>query len=1280
MESHQNEALENAKRILGEDCWAQTGDASASAASDWLTVQRGRDLFLPGWGGFDVPEAFHACQTAGVKGIPSVAELRSHGYLAKFFPALPDKLGSNRIQRLLLAPESLLARYVVQHRSFWACGEHLNRLDEVERHFDEICTGSSAKVLKEEPRKLLNRLARDQAVADHPLVHFTHLASQISAGFDESLGLCQSEMPCFELSVLLDSHAVVRAAQELNNCAADYVRDIRQKRCALVVLRSKKLLAMGEWDLHGRRWSQISEHSDEPVREEWLTMFEQMEGDWLFPSIASLCLPDLSGTSPFLQDMSEDVVSIFSPEGLECLERICSTAGDQLRPCLGWPSLLPGCCNLEAATALLIWTVADVLCVETSNSDALEVVDMLLMRRADPQAMTDQGWAPLMFAVLSEHEELAAKLLEGAADVDARSGQTGRTALMLACGTCQASMVRLLLTGKAAVDSASRIDGRTALLMAAEISAWSIVDLLLEAAAETNARRFDGKTVTMLAVEANQEELLRQLARQRADLNAKDDAGCTALAAAMTRRTGLVELVQCLADGRCDLDMPYTTRKKHMSALACAAETGNMEVVELLVMCRAAVGGSLDATSTTSMASPSPLTAAAIAERWPVVRRLVELRAALSDTDGGNRAIFQAVKAGERDLVAFLCLQKASPNALGPLENPSGNGGSCAVAAAAAAGQTAMLQTLATARADLDLSPENGLAPLLAAALNKRWAALQQLLELRAQTDAADPQGRTALILAASQGQSRAVSSLIDCRASLELRSVDGQTALLAAARHQHWMALRRLAEALADPNVVENKTAKPVILRVAETSQWDTLIHLARHRADLEVRGQGGRRVLMFAAECGLDDVAWWLLQSRANPDAQDDKGETALLKACNRQFAPTLSGPSQLVDGALFQRCQLPECSAMLRVAIKKSRIPAPLASLFSLLSFLCLAFQLRDRNMSRSAQDVETSAAVEWPRGGGLTELSSFYLQMMSLQHLAARRQTWPRSCRAATCGIDWFGLSFAPQLLAAPDELRDMVLFVPGLPAQPLRKQQFGRANSGLRQQGKFDPGENGVHCRVALQHEWQLPFLAPDLLLLQMTSAKQHALVILRGWSGPMGPMTASGVIARAPVQLVSHHPQVPRLCLPNQSGQPVWVQRAAVEPGFSGVPSPVKTLSTDMLSRSVQVVPLQGSSVDLSASRSGYPAHAVDTLSRTVSACRHVPEHGSFRAASPTRLALGCLASPKAKPAIYRAVPVDQRLHSEARVFTGAVHRRMVSPGRAGPVFAAGTLPASKVR
>ena len=54
-----------------------------------------------------------------------------------------------------------------------------------------------------------------------------------------------------------------------------------------------------------------------------------------------------------------------------------------------------------------------------------------------------------------------------------------------------------------------------------------------------------------------------------------------------------------------------------------------------------------------------------------------------------------------------------------------------------------------------------------------------------------------------------------------------------------------------------------------------------------------------MYSAECGLDDVAWpmpqatderfawlrWLLKCRADPNAEDHRGETALVKACNRQ-----------------------------------------------------------------------------------------------------------------------------------------------------------------------------------------------------------------------------------------------------------------------------------------------------------------------------------------------------------------------------------------------------------
>ena len=123
MESHQNEALENAERILGEDCWAQTGDASASDVSDWLAVQRGRDLFLPGWGGFDVPEAFHACQAAGVKGIPSVAELRSLSYYVSMISLLLS-LSSRQNQYMQYAcPETISSRPLKQ------CEEPLNLLE-----------------------------------------------------------------------------------------------------------------------------------------------------------------------------------------------------------------------------------------------------------------------------------------------------------------------------------------------------------------------------------------------------------------------------------------------------------------------------------------------------------------------------------------------------------------------------------------------------------------------------------------------------------------------------------------------------------------------------------------------------------------------------------------------------------------------------------------------------------------------------------------------------------------------------------------------------------------------------------------------------------------------------------------------------------------------------------------------------------------------------------------------------------------------------------------------
>ncbi|CAJ1349785.1 unnamed protein product [Effrenium voratum] len=879
-------ALQNAKRVLG------AADI-LEAPPDWAEVPRGRDLFVPGWGGFDVAEAWKACG----KQIPSVAELRSYGYLAKYFPSVDD-MSRMRLLKVLHSPHSLLARYVVQQRSFWCEAGRLNRLDEVEAYWLDFRVSNPSRALKEEPKRLLNRLARDRAVAEHPLIHFQHLSGQPSALFNEARLLSrdeQEESASFELSVLEDSHSIVRAAQELNNCAADYIRDVRQKRCALVVLRSqKKLLAMGEWDLHDQRWSQISEHSDEPVRSEWLYMYEQMEGEGLYPVKAVLLLPEVSDAKHF-PEAGEDKVSIFSSGGESCLERMCNDTMFGLEPCLGWSEMLGEVTHAEAASALLLWTSVSPLSSEC-ELNVHAVARALLCCRADPDVMTDCGWTSLMFAVMGQQQSLVAQLLEAAADVDARSAQSGRTALMLAASIGNMGLVCRLVTASAALDSAARIDGRTALLLAVEAGAWGIAEFLLQAEADVNAPRFDGKTVVMLSVEANQMDLMKQLVHRRADLNAKADGGLTVISLAMEtkRMPGLKEILQTLANGQCDLNVSCPG-KHPASALALAASAGNMEVVELLLQCRASVHG-----GDSRDICIGPLDAASRSEKWAAVRRLVELQA---DPNTGKSVLIQAVKSGEQDLVDFLCSNGASTNAMDEHMSAS--------TAAAAANHPGVLKILAAARADLDASPALGLPPLLVAAQAKRWAAFHQLVELRAHIEVRDSELRTALIIAASHGNAKAVSGLVEQRAELEARSKSGQTALLAAARQQSWMVVRRLAEVRADLDAVETADAKPVILHLAETSQWDTLIHFARHGSNLEVRGQAGRTVLMYAAECGLDDVAWWLLKCQADPNAEDDKGETALLKACNREL-----------EG--FMRI-LWEGGAHIETAVKQSRIPA-------------------------------------------------------------------------------------------------------------------------------------------------------------------------------------------------------------------------------------------------------------------------------------------------------------------------------------------------------------------
>lgn len=103
----------------------------------------------------------------------------------------------------------------------------------------------------------------------------------------------------------------------------------------------------------------------------------------------------------------------------------------------------------------------------------------------------------LIEASLHGHLDTVRRLLDQGADINAK-GNTGATALMMACWWGHVDIVKLLLDRGANVN-AKGLDGYTALMEAARYGRFEIAELLLERGAHVNAKTAMGKTARSFA-------------------------------------------------------------------------------------------------------------------------------------------------------------------------------------------------------------------------------------------------------------------------------------------------------------------------------------------------------------------------------------------------------------------------------------------------------------------------------------------------------------------------------------------------------------------------------------------------------------------------------------------------------------------------------------------------------------------------------------------------------------------------------------------------------------
>ena len=197
------------------------------------------------------------------------------------------------------------------------------------------------------------------------------------------------------------------------------------------------------------------------------------------------------------------------------------------------------------------------------------------------------------------------------------------------------------------------------------------------------------------------------------------------------------------------------------------------------------------------------------------------------------------------------------------------------------AGERVAVQRVIASGADVNAANRYGVTPLLLAAQRGRDDLIELLLKAGASVKTAEaklPEGQTLLMHAARTGQVASVKALLAAGSNPNARETrTGTTAAIWAATGSHANAIRVLAEAGADLNVLSKVTSYP------HTQNGVLLSGLEEGYSYVgqTVLPRGGWSAAMFAAREGAVEAVRALAESGANLNLTDPEGTTALIVA---------------------------------------------------------------------------------------------------------------------------------------------------------------------------------------------------------------------------------------------------------------------------------------------------------------------------------------------------------------------------------------------------------------
>ena len=200
------------------------------------------------------------------------------------------------------------------------------------------------------------------------------------------------------------------------------------------------------------------------------------------------------------------------------------------------------------------------------------MVEKLLAARANPNTATASGETALMRCARTGSAVAVKSLLARKADVNAKDNEQGQTALMWAVAQKHSAAAQALIDGGADIRARTK-GGFTPVLFAARVGDVESAGILLSRGVNVNEAGPDGMTPLVLASASGQEALAIFLLDKGADPNAKDEYGATALHYAVMKgitalngvryanyvahlfRPGMTELVKALLAHKANLNV-----------------------------------------------------------------------------------------------------------------------------------------------------------------------------------------------------------------------------------------------------------------------------------------------------------------------------------------------------------------------------------------------------------------------------------------------------------------------------------------------------------------------------------------------------------------------------------------------------------------------------------------------------------------------------------------------------------------------------------------------------